>query len=403
MNEPVKEPVNEPVNEPAQRARAAEVFLRFLRLGCTSFGGPVAHLGYFREEFVERLRWLDEAAFAEVVGLCQSLPGPASSQVGFTIGLMEAGIPGGAAAWLGFTLPSALLMLGFAYGHTWLGSRWGAGLLHGLMLAAVAVVAHAVWGMARSLTPDWTRRLIAVAAAALMLTSHSGRAQLIVLGAGAVAGLLLGRAAKNDGSGLQSNLSRRVSIAAAVLFVTLFAAPPLIDRPATELFAAFYRTGSLVFGGGHVVLPLLERATVARGWVSQEAFLAGYGAAQAVPGPLFSFAAYLGAVSKPVPGPVGAAIALMAISLPGLLLVVAVLPWWSRLRGNAWMQAAIAGVNASVVGVLLAALYRPVWTSAVRSPWDAAVAVAGFTFLAMGKSRPLAVVAMAALYGLLRA
>jgi chromate transporter len=389
--------------EPVQRTRAAEVFLRFLRLGCTSFGGPVAHLGYFREEFVERLRWLDEAAFAEVVGLCQSLPGPASSQVGFTIGLMQAGIPGGAAAWVGFTLPSALLMLGFAYGHSWLGGRWGAGLLHGLMLAAVAVVAHAVWGMARSLTPDWTRRLIALAAAVLVLSSHSAEAQLIALGASAVAGLLLCRGVTDGRSGLRSGLSHRVSVAGAVMFVTLFAAPPLIDKPATQLFSAFYRTGSLVFGGGHVVLPLLERVTVARGWVSQEAFLAGYGAAQAVPGPLFSFAAYLGAVSKPVPGPVGAAIALMAISLPGLLLVVAVLPWWSRLRGNAWMQAAIAGVNASVVGLLLAALYRPVSTSAVHSVWDAGVAVAGFALLAIGKARPLVIVAMAAVYGLLRA
>jgi len=316
---------------------------------------------------------------------------------------MEAGIPGGAAAWLGFTLPSALLMLGFAYGHSWLGGRRGAGLLHGLMLAAVAVVAHAVWGMARALTPDWTRRLIAVAAAVLMLTSRSAGAQLITLGAGAAAGLLLCRDMADGRGGLRSRLSRRVSFAAAVLFVTLFVVPPLIHRPATQLFAAFYRTGSLVFGGGHVVLPLLERVTVARGWVSQEAFLAGYGAAQAVPGPLFSFAAYLGAVSKPVPELVGAAIALTAISLPGLLLVVAVLPWWSRLRGNQWMQAAIAGVNASVVGLLLAALYRPVWTSAVRSPWDAAIAAAGFALLATGKARPIAVVAIAALYGVLRA
>lgn len=397
------EPAKELKIEPVQRTRAAEVFLRFLRLGCTSFGGPVAHLGYFREEFVDGLRWLDEAAFAEIVGLCQSLPGPASSQVAFTIGLMQAGIPGGAAAWLGFTLPSALLMLGFAYGHSWLGGRWGAGLLHGLMLAAVAVVAHAVWGMARSLSPDWTRRLIALAAAVLVLLSHSAGAQLIALGAGAVAGLLLCRGVTDGQGGLRSGLSRRVSVAAAVLFVMLFVAPPLINKPATQLFAAFYRTGSLVFGGGHVVLPLLERVTVARGWVSQEAFLAGYGAAQAVPGPLFSFAAYLGAVSKPVPGPVGAAIALIAISLPGLLLVIAVLPWWSRLRGNASMKAAIAGVNASVVGLLQAALYRPVWTSAVRSPWDAAVAAVGFVLLATGKARPLVVVAMAAVYALLRA
>jgi chromate transporter len=224
-----------------------------------------------------------------------------------------------------------------------------------------------------------------------------------VLGAGAVAGLLLCHGMNDGRGGVCSGLSRRVSVAAAVLFVTLFVAPPLIQRPATQLFAAFYRTGSLVFGGGHVVLPLLERVTVARGWVSQEAFLAGYGAAQAVPGPLFSFAAYLGAVSKPVPGPVGAAIALTAISLPGLLLVVAVLPWWSRLRGNAWMQAAIAGVNASVVGLLLSALFRPVWTSTVRSPWDAVIAAAGFALLATGRARPLIVVALAALIGVLRA
>jgi chromate transporter len=389
------------LTEERRRAGAGEVFLRFLRMGCTSFGGPVAHLGYFRAEFVDRLRWLDEAAFAEVVGLCQSLPGPASSQVGFTLGLMEAGPAGGAAAWLGFTTPSAMLMLAFAYGHAWLDVRWGAGLLHGLMLAAVAVVAQAVWSMAHALAPDWTRRLIAAAAAAMVLLLPSARAQLVALSAGALAGLLLCRGVAS-GRGELRVLQGRASTVAAAMFVALFAVPPLLHTAATQLFAGFYRTGALVFGGGHVVLPLLERVTVARGWVSEEAFLAGYGAAQAVPGPLFSFAAYLGTVSKPLPGLAGGAIALAAIFLPGLLLVVAVLPWWSRLRGSARMQAAIAGVNASVVGLLLAALYRPVWTSAVHSAWDVAIAVAGFALLAAGKARPILVVALAALIGLLR-
>jgi chromate transporter len=388
---------------PKNQTAPLVVFQRFLRLGCSSFGGPVAHLGYFREEFVNRLGWISDETFGEIVALCQSLPGPASSQVGFTIGLIQGGLRGGLAAWTGFTLPSAVLMLVFAYGHSWLGGRWGVGVLHGLMLAAVAVVAHAVWGMARGLAPDFTRRLVALCAAALILSSHSATAQLIVLGGGAIAGLLLCRSAPNNRGELKVELLQGASIASAVLFVALFVGPPLVHYAASELFAAFYRTGSLVFGGGHVVLPLLERVTVARGWVSQEAFLSGYGAAQAVPGPLFSFAAYLGAVSKPVPGPVGAVIALTAISLPGLLLVLTVLPWWSRLRRNLWMQAAIAGVNASVVGLLLAALYRPVWTSAVRSPWDAVVAAGGFVLLATSKARPLTVVVLAALCGLLRA
>jgi chromate transporter len=386
------------------------IFLRFLRLGCTSFGGPVAHLGYFREEFVARLGWLEETTFAEIVGLCQFLPGPASSQVGFTIGLMEGGVPGALAAWMGFTLPSAVLMFLFAYGHRLLTGRVGTGLLHGLQLVAVAVVAQAVWGMAQRLTPDVRRVLIAAVAAGVVLWLQSSAGQLVALGIGAIAGMVICREVAGAADGWSIGVSRRLSVIAGVAYVVLLIGPLVLlaVRPmaAVELFAAFYRAGALVFGGGHVVLPLLQRATVARGWVDEATFLSGYGGAQAVPGPLFTFAAFLGAVCRPVPGLVGAVIALLAISLPGMLLILAVLPWWSRLRSNAGMRAAIAGVNASVVGILLAALYRPVWTSAVGSVWDVVIVLAALAALVVGKVRPVVVVgvvaAIAALAGLAR-
>jgi len=378
------------------------IFLRFLRLGCTSFGGPVAHLGYFREEFVNRLGWIADETFAEIVALCQSLPGPASSQVGFTIGLMEGGFWGALAAWAGFTLPSAALMFAFAYGHSLLSGKLGEGILHGLELAAVAVVAQAVWGMSRRLTPDRRRLLIAAVAAVMVLLLRSANGQLIVLAMGAIAGLVLCRGLSKGNGEWRIAVSHRASIAAGAFFVFLLFGLPLWiavrPSPAAALFSAFYRSGALVFGGGHVVLPLLERATVARGWVSEATFLAGYGGAQALPGPLFTFAAYLGAVCKPLPGLRGALVALLAIFLPGLLLVITVLPWWNRLLSNAWMQAAIAGVNASVVGVLLAALYRPVWTSSVGSVWDVLIVLVGFVLLTVVKARPLLVVGLITLF-----
>ncbi len=384
--------------QPVKRTSLRVIFVRFLRLGCTSFGGPVAHLGYFREEFVNRLRWITDESFAEIVALCQSLPGPASSQVGFTIGLMEGGLWGALAAWAGFTLPSAALMFGFAYGHPFLSGRLGAGILHGLELAAVVVVAQAVWGMSRTLTPDLQRLLIAAVAAMMVLVVRSANGQLIALAMGAAAGLVLCRGLGKRNGEWRIAVSHRASTVAGVLFAGLLLGLPLWvavrPSPAAELFSAFYRSGALVFGGGHVVLPLLERTTVARGWVSEATFLAGYGGAQALPGPLFTFAAYLGAVCKPLPGLRGALLALTGIFLPGLLLVIAVLPWWSRLRSNAWMQAAIAGVNASVVGVLLAALYRPVWTSSVGSRWDALIVLVGILLLTVVKARPLVVVGL---------
>jgi len=387
-----------------RRASAWVIFLRFLRLGCTSFGGPVAHLGYFREEFVARLRWMTDETFAEIVALCQSLPGPASSQVGFTIGLMEGGLGGAIAAWAGFTLPSAGLMFGFAYGHRFLTGRFGLGVLHGLQLAAVVVVAQAVWGMGRRLTPDLRRLLIAALAVAMVLSLRSTVAQLAALAMGALAGLVLCRSMQRSNGEWKVAVTRRMSAVAAGIFVLLLVVLPfwvvVKPLPAVELFSAFYRSGALVFGGGHVVLPLLERVTVERGWVSEATFLAGYGGAQALPGPLFTFATYLGALCKPLPGLRGAVTALVGIFFPGLLLVVAVLPWWSRLRANASVQAAIAGVNASVVGVLLAALYRPVWTSSVASVWDVLIVLAGFALLVVAKAKPLAVVALIALCGM---
>ena len=392
------------MDESRRRVGVGTIFLRFLRLGCTCFGGPVAHLGYFREEFVQRLRWMEEAAFAEIVGLCQFLPGPASSQVGFTIGLMEGGLPGALAAWVGFTLPSALLMVGFAYGHALLRGRMGLGLLHGLELAAVAVVAQAVWGMARTLAPDGRRRAIAALAAGIVLWMTLAASQLMALGLGVVAGWFLCRGVSGARGGWSIAVSHRASVLAAVIFIGLLVGLPilLMVRPVAgvELFSAFYRCGALVFGGGHVVLPLLQSVTVARGWVDQGTFLAGYGGAQALPGPLFTFAVYLGVVCKPMPGLGGAVIALVGIFLPGMLLIVAVMPWWGRIRASAGMQAVIAGVNASVVGILFGALCRPVWTSAVGSVWDGLIVVLAFAALVWGEVRPLVVVGVVAAVGL---
>lgn len=395
--------------EPAAGApsgRWTEVFCAFFRLGLTSFGGPAAHLGYFRSEFVERRRWLDEAAYAELIALSQFLPGPASSQTGFGIGLSRAGIAGALAAWAAFTLPSAALMLLAAAGAPALAaSAWGAGLLHGLKLAAVAVVAQAVLGMARALCPDGPRAALAVVAMALVAFAPAAVGQIAALAAGAAAGLLLGAGATSDQAILPAyRISRRFAALCLLAYGALLALSfSPAATPLADLGAAFYRSGALVFGGGHVVLPLLREAVVAPGWMSDSAFLTGYGAAQALPGPLFSIAAYLGALAAPSPGAAGAAVALVAIFLPGLLAFVGVLPFWGALRASSRAQSALAGVNAAVVGLLAAALYNPVWTSAVLSPRDFLVAVAGFVALVVWRTPPLLVVAGCALAGVANA
>ncbi|KQN72230.1 chromate efflux transporter [Devosia sp. Leaf64] len=374
----------------------AEVFLVFLKLGLTSFGGPIAHLGYFRDEFVSRRGWFDDKAYADLVALCQFLPGPASSQVGFAIGLMRAGGPGALAAWAGFTLPSALLMLAIALGAGALSGDLAQGVLHGLKLVAVAVVAQAVLGMAKSLTPDKVRAGIAVLAVAAMVIFGGVWGQVGAIVLGGVLGLWLCRGeAQAVGEELAVPVSRTVGVAALLLFAGLLLVLPLVAGfgQGLAVFDAFYRAGALVFGGGHVVLPLLEAGTVRQGWLDQNTFLAGYGAAQAMPGPLFTFASYLGAASGVPPnGAIGAAIALVAIFLPGMLIVLAALPFWHGLRGNATAQAAMRGANAAVVGILGLALYNPVFTSAVLGPVDFVLALAGFVALVSWKVPPLAVV-----------
>jgi chromate transporter len=383
-----------------------EVFLAFLKLGLTAFGGPIAHLGYFRAEFVHRRRWLDEAAYADLVALCQFLPGPASSQVGFSLGVMRGGgLAGGLAAWAAFTLPSALLLVAFAYGADALGGPVGSGIVHGLKLVAVAVVAQAVWGMGRTLAPDATRAAIAFSALALttVLTGSSG--QVAGIGLGAVAGLVLCRRSSGAAGGhLGIPVSRRAGVAALLLFGLFLAVPPFLAKSLSSqglaLFDAFYRSGALVFGGGHVMLPLLRTALVETGWIGPDAFLAGYGAAQAVPGPLFTFAAYLGAALGPQPnGPAGAAIALVAVFLPGLLLVYGALPFWESVRERPLAQAAMRGANAAVVGILAAALYDPLWTGAVLGSRDFAVAAGAFLLLTIGAAPPWIVVLLTAVAG----
>jgi chromate transporter len=385
--------------------RWPEVLAVFLRLGLTSFGGPVAHLGYFHTEVVERRRWLDERTYVDLVALCQFLPGPASSQVGIGTGLLRAGVPGAFAAWVGFTLPSAIALVLFAYGVGRLESALGSGWLHGLKIAAVAVVAQAVWSMARSLTPDRPRATLAALAAVVVLLVPSAWGQIGAIAAGGLIGLALWRdGASAPGPALHVPIGRTVALVCLALFFVLLAGLPLlaaaVPSQALAMFDSFYRSGSLVFGGGHVVLPLLQAEVVPRGWVSNDLFLAGYGAAQAVPGPLFTFTAYLGAVMGPQPnGWLGAAICLVAVFLPSFLLVFGALPFWAALRGEPRAQAALRGVNAAVVGLLLAALYRPVWTSAIMAPVDFAVAVTAFLVLVFWKWPPWLVVVLAAVAG----
>jgi chromate transporter len=394
--------------EVPEHGTVAEVFAAFLKLGLTSFGGPIAHIGYFRDELVVRRKWLDEATYADLVALCQFLPGPASSQVGFSLGVLRGnGLLGGLAAWFAFTMPSAVILFAFALGTAVFTGPVASGFLHGLKLVAVAVVSQAVWGMARSLTPDRARAGIALVAVAIVTLFAGSLAQIAAIVFGAGAGLWLCRAEAPPTTGhLNFPVSRRNgSVALALFAAVLLLTPPAVAATkshALALFDAFYRSGALVFGGGHVVLPLLQAQVVTPGWVSNEAFLAGYGLAQAVPGPLFTFAAYLGAVmDSPPNGFAGAAIALVALLLPGMLLVYGMLPFWDAMRTRPSAQAAMRGTNAAVVGILGAALYQPVWTSAVLSPRDFALALAGFLLLTVWKLPPWAVVVLLASAGTL--
>ncbi len=383
----------------------ATVFLAFLRLGLTSFGGPVAHIGYFHDEFVVRRKWIDERAYADLVALCQFLPGPASSQVGIGIGLSKAGLPGAVAAWIGFTTPSAIALILFGFGVITFGDTVGIGALHGLKVVAVAVVAQAVWTMARSLCPDAKRATLAVLATIAVLAVPSPFVQVGVIVVGGLIGWAMLRSdAPIDHVDMGVRVKRGVAIFALVLFfAALIGLPVLASAYPSQTMAlvdSFYRSGSLVFGGGHVVMPLLQAEVVPPGWVSNDAFLAGYGAAQAVPGPLFTFAAYLGTVMNGTPnGITGALICLLAIFASSFLLVVGAMPFWDGLRRIAAVQNALLGVNAAVVGLLLAALYDPVWTSAILSPADFGLALAAFTLLVFWKVPPWLVVILTALGG----
>ena len=390
----------------AERHSAWAVFLIFLRLGLTSFGGPVAHLGYFRSEFVTRRAWLDERSYADLVALCQFLPGPASSQVGMGIGLARAGTTGALAAWAGFTLPSALAMILFALGI----QHWGQtpdGVVHGLKVVAVAVVAQAVWGMMRTLCPRRIHRVIMLGAAMFMLALPSAWSQItVILAAGLVGRFAFAGQTPRDAVPPLAKADHRGALTLLTAFAVLLAGLPLLsgvlDSTTLAMFDVFYRTGALVFGGGHVMLPLLQAEVVPPGWVDNDTFLAGYGAVQAMPGPLFTFAAFLGASASGQTGAwSGAALALVAIFLPSFLLVLGALPFWDRLRGNATARAALGGINAAVVGLLLAALYDPVWTSAIRTLPDLTLAAAALFALTRLKTPPWLVVVLTAVTGAL--
>lgn len=382
-----------------------EVLLVFLRLGLTSFGGPVAHLGYFRTEFVERRRWLDDQSYGDLVALCQFLPGPASSQVGMALGLRRAGWAGALAAWLGFTLPSALALIALAYGVAEWSGLAASGAVHGLKVVAVAVVAQAVWGMSKSLCPDRPRAGIAVGAALVVLAmpTAAGQVGAIVLG-GLVGRWALRLAQLPPAVHHDYGIRRRTGAGLLMLFGLLLVVLPMHaagpSAPWLDAVAVFYQAGALVFGGGHVVLPLLQAGVVPPGWVGNDAFLAGYGAAQAVPGPLFTFAAYLGA-TMPAPwgGWSGGLALLVVIFVPAFLLVAGALPFWEALRQRDGVQRAMGGINAAVVGVLGAALYDPVWTSAIHSRADFGLALAAFGLLVWARLSPVLVVALAAAAG----
>ena len=373
---------------------AAEVFSAFLKLGLTSFGGPIAHLGYFHRELIERRRWVDESRYAQLVAVCQFLPGPASSQLGFALGLIRAGWVGGLAAFVAFTLPSALLLFAFAHVIPFLERPFGQAAVHGLKLVAVAVVAQGVWTMAKRLTPDVPRALIAVTAGSVVLLRSSATAQLGVIAGGALLGVLMCRRLSPIAvEEFALRYGSRTGLFLLAIFAVVLAAAITTEHlsiPLAAVAAAFYRAGGLVFGGGHVVLPLLREAVVVPGWVSNDEFLAGYGAAQAVPGPIFSIAAFLGAR---INGLFGAATALLAIFLPGFLLVAGVLPLWKRLSSSVRSLRALAGVNAAVVGLLAAALYDPLWKTAVMAPADIAIALVSFVLLIAMRASALSVLA----------
>jgi chromate transporter len=386
-----------------------EVFRAALRLGLTSFGGPIAHLGYFERTYVRRLRWLTSEEYAELVALCQTLPGPTSSQVGFLVGLRKAGVPGAIAAWLGFTLPSAVLMYAFAVVVPGVDSPLLRPLLHGLMLTAVAVVAQAVWSMARSLCPDWQRALLAVTSATSLLIVSSASIQLVVMSLGALGGWFLckgvsDRARTPNGASRPSN---RTALTALLLYLGVLGLLPalaLLDpHGILGLAAVFYRAGALVFGGGHVVLPLLRQELVPSGWISDDQFLSGYGFAQGLPGPLFTVAAFLGAASAHgQSAPLWASIAVIAIFLPGLLLASGGLSLWGLLTRHPGASAALAGINASVVGILGAALYNPVWRGGVSDWPDAALAIVALVLLQSWRMPPLAIATLCVLFSVIR-
>lgn len=384
-------------------ANIFEVFWIFLKLGFTSFGGPIAHLGYFHDEFVLRRKWLDEHAYADLVALCQFLPGPASSQVGMALGFSRAGYFGAIAAWIGFTLPSAALLVLFAFGISSLTGTIHLSYLHGLKIVAVSIVAHAIWGMSTKICPDKIRATMAVVAAILASLMTSALAQIGIIAAGGAIGIALLK--NNDQlphSPFSTKSSRRAGTFLLAVFAVILIGLPLLvslyNNVALKQFDSFYRAGSLVFGGGHVVLPLLKNEVVTSGWVSNESFMAGYGAAQAIPGPLFSFSAYLGAVSSVQPsGIIGALICLIAAFLPSFLLVLGVLPFWENLRKFDQMKFAMKGINATVVGLLLAAFYNPVWSSAIFTAKDFAIALGAFLLLMFWKAPSWLVVILTAL------
>lgn len=398
----------DPIEKTSQSGGPVEVFLAFLKLGLTSFGGPIAHLSYFRAELVERRRWINDDQFGQLLAICQFLPGPASSQLGFGLGLLRAGWAGALAAFLAFTLPSALLLVAFAAALPLLSDPIGQAAIHGLKLVACAVVADAVLGMSKKLCPDTPRRTIAVLSAAVLLVASSASAQLIVVALAAVVGayLLRGIPALSDTSGLQISFGSRIGSVLLLIFGGLLLGLPLLATGKPDFASvaeAFYRAGALVFGGGHVVLPLLQDSVVTNGWVASEQFLAGYGASQAIPGPMFAFSAYLGAVLSPgESGYIMAATALVFMFLPGFLLVAGVLPFWAEVSSNPIAGRAIAGVNAAVVGLLVAALYNPIFTSGITNPVDLAVAVVAFGLLAVWRVSPLIVVLWCVVANVLR-
>ena len=396
----------ETVQPAAPAGTPGEVFAAFLKLGLTSFGGPIAHLGYFRDELVTRRAWLTDRGYADLVALCQFLPGPASSQVGLALGLMRAGPLGALAAFTAFTLPSAILLFIFALTAAGIEGPVGTGMLSGLKIVAVAIVAQAVWGMAKNLCPDKERAAIAAMAVIVLAFVPGAFAMVVAILMGCLAGFALGRGSASEASHVSVPVSRPVAIGALVLFAVLLLGLPFLAGTSQTLAVldSFYRAGALVFGGGHVVLPLLEAGVVPPGWVSHDAFLAGYGAAQAVPGPLFTFTAYLGAILDPGPsGVFGAVLCLLAVFLPGFLLLIGTLPFWDAFRRRVWAQSAMQGANAAVVGILGAALYSPVFVSAVTDLRDFALALLCFVLLMAWKLPPWAVVITGAAGGVVLA